>query len=217
MNKQIEKLFEDKILSDAVDKTKEYIRLMSYYKCALMEVETKLNVLNVEYSLQHDRNPINSIKSRVKSPIAIREKLERRGCEYDLQSIEENINDIAGLRVCCSFVEDVYIIAEALLKQDDITLIAKKDYIQNPKDNGYRSLHLIVAIPIYLSSEKKMMKVEIQLRTIAMDFWASIEHELRYKKEYKFTDEMATELLNCAKISADLDERMVNLKQMIEK
>jgi len=217
MNKQIEKLFEDKILSDAVDKTKEYIRLMSYYKCALMEVETKLNVLNVEYSLQHDRNPINSIKSRVKSPIAIREKLERRGCEYDLQSIEENINDIAGLRVCCSFVEDVYIIAEALLKQDDITLIAKKDYIQNPKDNGYRSLHLIVAIPIYLSSEQKMMKVEIQLRTIAMDFWASIEHELRYKKEYKFTDEMATELLNCAKISADLDERMVNLKQMIEK
>ena len=217
MNKQIKKLFEDKILSVAVDKTKEYIKLMSYYKCALMEVETKLNVLNVEYSLQHDRNPINSIKSRVKSPIAIKEKLERRGYEYDLQSIEENINDIAGLRVCCSFVEDVYMIAEALLKQDDITLIAKKDYIQNPKDNGYRSLHLIVAIPIYLSSEKKMMKVEIQLRTIAMDFWASIEHELRYKKEYKFTDKMATELLNCAKISADLDERMGNLKQMIEK
>ena len=216
-NKEIEKIVKSGILDVAMEKTKEYFKLMSYYRCALMQVETKLNVLNEEFSLQHDRNPISSIKSRLKTPPAIKEKLERRGYPYSLQSIEENITDVAGLRVCCSFTKDVYMIADALLKQDDITLITKKDYIKNPKDNGYRSLHLIVAVPIYLSSEKRMMKVEIQLRTIAMDFWASIEHQLRYKKDNEYTDAMADELYNCAKISADLDERMGRLKEMIEK
>lgn len=216
-NKEIEKIVKSGILDVAMEKTKEYFKLMSYYRCALMQVETKLNVLNEEFSLQHDRNPISSIKSRLKTPPAIKEKLERRGYPYSLQSIEENITDVAGLRVCCSFTEDVYMIADALLKQDDITLITKKDYIKNPKENGYRSLHLIVAVPIYLSSEKRMMKVEIQLRTIAMDFWASIEHQLRYKKDNEYTDAMADELYNCAKISADLDERMGRLKEMIEK
>ena len=216
-NKEIEEIIKSGIFDKAKERTKDYITLMSYYKCALMEVETKLNVLNEEFSLQHERNPISSIKSRIKTPSAIKEKLERRGFPSSLESIEENITDVAGLRVCCSFVEDVYMIAEALLKQDDITLIIKKDYIKNPKENGYRSLHLIVAVPIYLSSEKRMMKVEIQLRTIAMDFWASVEHQLRYKKDYEFTKGMASELLSCAKISADLDERMGRLKQMIEK
>jgi putative GTP pyrophosphokinase len=140
----------------------EFSRLMSYYKCAIMEIETKLNVLNVEYSLSMDRNPINSVKSRLKSLPSIFEKLERRELPRNMQTIENELNDIAGIRVICSFIDDVYLIAEALLKQDDIVLIEKKDYIKNPKPNGYRSLHLIVSVPIFLAQEKRIMKVEIQ-------------------------------------------------------
>ena len=197
------------------EKFDEFARLMSYYRCAMMEIETKFNVLNEEYSLAFDRNPINSIKTRLKSFPSIKEKLERKGVGDSLESIEQNLDDIAGVRVICSFPEDVYALADALLKQDDITLIEKKDYIKNPKSNGYRSLHIIVAIPIFLAHEKRMMKVEIQLRTIAMDFWASLEHQLRYKKETTFTEEMAKELLNCAELSADLDNRMDALRKKV--
>ena len=195
------------------EQTSEFAKLMTYYKCAIMEIETKFHVLNEEFSLEHDRNPISSIKSRLKSPGSILEKLQRRGFENSLRSIEENLNDIAGVRVICSFPADVYALAESFLKQDDITLVTKKDYIAHPKPNGYRSLHMIVEIPIFLAHEKKSMKVELQLRTIAMDFWASLEHQLRYKKETEFTDEMADELYQCAKISAKLDERMDNLRR----
>lgn len=194
------------------EQTSEFAKLMTYYKCAIMEIETKFHVLNEEFSLEHDRNPISSIKSRLKSPGSILEKLQRRGFENSLESIEENLNDIAGVRVICSFPADVYALAESFLKQDDITLVLKKDYIANPKPNGYRSLHMIVEIPIFLAHEKKSMKVELQLRTIAMDFWASLEHQLRYKKENAFTDEMADELYQCAKISGELDERMDALR-----
>ncbi len=194
-------------------KTKEMMTLMVYYKCAIMEIETKFNVLNEQYSLEHDRNPINSIKSRLKSPSSIREKMQRIDLPATPDMIEENLNDIAGVRVICSFPDDVYSLADALLSQDDVTLIEKKDYISNPKRNGYRSLHMIVAIPIYLSDEKRMVKVEIQLRTIAMDCWASLEHQLRYKKDAKFTQEMADELYECAKLSAQLDMRMNNVRK----
>ena len=197
------------------EKFDEFTRLMSYYRCAMMEIETKFNVLNEEYSLAFDRNPINSIKTRLKSFPSIKEKLKRKGIDDSIESIEQNLNDIAGVRVICSFPEDVYALAEALLNQDDITLIKKKDYIKNPKPPGYRSLHMIVAIPIFLAHEKRMMKVEIQLRTIAMDFWASLEHQLRYKKETTFTEEMAKELLNCAELSADLDNRMDSLRKKV--
>ena len=197
------------------EKFDEFTRLMSYYRCAMMEIETKFNVLNEEYSLAFDRNPINSIKTRLKSFPSIKEKLKRKGIDDSIESIEQNLNDIAGVRVICSFPEDVYALAEALLNQDDIILIEKKDYIKNPKQNGYRSLHMIVAIPIFLAHEKRMMKVEIQLRTIAMDFWASLEHQLRYKKETTFTEEMAKELLNCAELSADLDNRMDSLRKKV--
>lgn len=188
-------------------------KLMTYYKCALMEVETKLNVLNEEFSLQYDRNPINGIKTRIKKIESIKNKLEKNGFPITVESMEANLNDIAGIRVICSFTEDVYRVAESLLSQDDITLVSKKDYIANPKPNGYRSLHLIVQVPIFLASEKRMMKVEIQLRTIAMDSWASLEHQLRYKKDFDFTDEMADELQYCAKISAELDEKMDKLRK----
>ncbi|MBQ2817057.1 MAG: GTP pyrophosphokinase family protein [Clostridia bacterium] len=186
---------------------------MAYYRCAMMEIETKLNVLNEEFSLRYDRNPINSTKTRLKRMTSIKDKLDRRSLPFDLNSIEENLNDVAGVRVVCSFLEDVYMIADALLKQDDITLIRKKDYIKEPKENGYRSLHLIVTVPIFLAHEKRLMKVEIQLRTIAMDFWASLEHQLHYKKDIEFTNEMARELKYCAELSAQLDDRMDSLRQ----
>ena len=204
-------IVDDRAIDWMQRKSLPFIRLMSYYKCAIMEIETKFNVLNEEYSLEFDRNPISSIKTRLKNPRSIKEKLDRRGFPTTLSSIEENLNDIAGVRVICSFPEDVYALSEALLIQDDITLIEKKDYIKTPKPNGYRSLHLIVAIPIFLAHEKRMMKVEIQLRTIAMDFWASLEHQLRYKKNSEFTREMAEELYQCASLSAELDRKMDGL------
>lgn len=191
----------------------EFQRLMAYYRCAMMEIETKFKVLNEEFSLQHDRNPINSIKTRLKKMPSILEKMERKNYPRTVAAVEEYLNDVAGIRVVCAFEEDVYSLADALLKQDDIILLQKKDYIANPKENGYRSLHLIVAVPIFLENEKRMMKVEIQLRTIAMDFWASLEHQLRYKKDKEFTKEMEQELYECAKMSMDLDARMDKLRK----
>lgn len=205
--------------SDMIDwmqkKMKDFNLLMSYYRCAMMEIETKFKVLNEEFSLEHDRNPISSIKSRIKSFESITEKVERKGLPFEVDSVEKYINDVAGIRVICTFPEDVYLLADALLKQDDIMLIRRKDYIAEPKENGYRSLHLIVAVPIYLAHEKRLMKVEIQLRTLAMDFWASLEHQLRYKKDFEFTKEMADELKLCAEQSAALDLRMEALRKQV--
>jgi len=192
----------------------EFNTLMAYYRCAMMEIETKFNVLNEEFSLRYDRNPINGMKSRLKSLFSIKEKLGGRGLPLTVKSIEENLCDIAGVRVICSFPDDVYVLRDALIKQDDITLLCEKDYIKNPKPNGYRSLHLIVSVPIFLAHEKKSMKVEIQLRTIAMDTWASLEHQLRYKKNIEFSDNMAEELLRCAALSAELDSRMNKLRKL---
>ena len=193
-----------------------YRKLMAYYTCAMMEVETKLNVLNEEFSLQYDRNPISSIKTRLKSFDSIIEKLQRKELPMDdFDVIEQNLNDIAGVRVICSFPEDVYMLAEALLKQDDIRLLERKDYIASPKANGYRSLHLIVEVPIFLAQQKRLMKVEVQFRTIAMDFWASLEHQLKYKKELENTDELTRELLECAEVSAALDAKMEEIRKRI--
>jgi len=199
-------------LEEIEEKSRAFVKLITYYKCAIMEVETKFNVLNQEYSHDFDRNPINNIQSRIKRPQSIKEKMERYDYPKTVESIEANLNDIAGVRVICAFPEDVYTLADAFLKQDDITLIAKKDYIANPKKNGYRSLHLIVSIPIFLSQGRREMKVEVQLRTIAMDFWASLEHQMRYKKDVCFTKEMEKELFECAQISAALDSRMDKLR-----
>lgn len=204
-----------KTIELAHQKATEFATLMSYYKCAMLEVETKFNVLNIEYSLSFDRNPINSIKTRLKTPLSIKEKLERRGLPITIESIEQNIYDVAGIRVVCSFQNDVYMLADALLSQDDIELFEKKDYIANPKKNGYRSLHLIVSVPIFLSNEKRSVKVEIQLRTIAMDCWASLEHQLRYKKNIEFSDDMSYELYRCAQLSEDLDQRMDALRRQL--
>ena len=213
----LDSLINESVLELSVPIFSEFNETMAYYRCAIMEVETKLRVLNEEFSLQNDRTPIVNIQTREKSILSIKEKLERLNKPFTIDSIEENLYDVAGVRVICSFQEDVYLVARALLSQDDITLIKTKDYIENPKTNGYRSLHLIVEIPIYLAMGKKMMKVEIQLRTIAMDSWATLEHQLRYKKDLEFSEEMSLELLRCAEISAELDERMDNLKNKLNK
>lgn len=191
-----------------------YRELMSYYRCAMMEVETKFNVLNEELSLQYDRNPIETIKTRLKSPESIVEKLQRRGYPLTVESIEENLNDIAGVRVICSFPSDIYQLADALLKQDDIRLIERKDYIKSPKPNGYRSLHLIVETPIFLHDQKRLMRVEVQFRTISMDWWASLEHKIRYKKDLPEMENVNRELFECAEISARLDARMEKLQRL---
>ena len=210
-------LLSDEFLNFMQQNKKPFDLLMSYYECAIMEIETKFRVLNHELSLEYDNNPIESIKTRVKSYDSILKKIRRKNIPLNLQAIEENLKDIAGVRVICSFPDDIYKLAESFLKQDDITLIERKDYIKNPKPSGYRSLHLIVQVPIFLQNEKKMVNVEVQFRTIAMDFWASLDHKMRYKKE--LSDEeveiLQEELYDCAKQSAALDERMQRIRDRI--
>ena len=215
-NSNLPMAFGEKIIEKVKEKMRDIETLMAYYRCAIMEVETKLNVLNEEYNIRYSRNPIESIKSRLKGIDSIFGKLKRKNLPVTLESMEENLNDIAGIRVICSFTEDVYTIANALLKQDDVKLIEAKDYIQHPKANGYRSLHLIIELPIFLAEDKRPMKVEIQLRTIAMDCWASLEHKLKYKKNFEFSNDMHEELYECAVLSAQLDAKMSLLKQKVD-
>jgi putative GTP pyrophosphokinase len=193
----------------------EYERLMMEYRCAIMEIETKLNVLNNELAMSHNRNPIQTIKSRLKQPKSLVAKLRRKHLNVTMRDIEEHISDIAGVRIICSFPEDIYAIADLLLHQDDIRMLEIKDYIKHPKDSGYRSLHLIVEVPIFLSTGKNMRKVEIQCRTIAMDFWASVEHQLKYNKNLKNTEQITRELRDCADIITSVDFRMQELRGMV--
>ena len=212
-------LMSDEFLDFVNKNMKPIEKQMSYYQCAIMEVETKFKVLNEQYSLEYDRNPIEGIKTRVKSYDSILRKIRRKNIPMTLKGIEENIRDIAGVRVICSFPDDIYELAESFLRQDDITLIERKDYIKNPKESGYRSLHLIVQVPIFLQNTKKLVYVEVQFRTIAMDFWASLEHRLRYKKDLdaELSTMLAAELKDCAETSASLDKRMGAVKNTIEK
>ena len=198
------------------DQAAPFMNLMLQYESALLEMETKLKILNEEFSIQHNRNPFESIKTRVKQPLSIMEKLRRKGFPTTLESIEENLFDVAGIRIICSFIDDIYSLANLLIQQDDVRLLMKKDYIIHPKPNGYRSLHLIMEIPIFLSTGKKNIKVEVQFRTIAMDFWASLDHKLHYKKDLPNADEISEELRECADIITALDERMERIRNRIE-
>ena len=206
----------DKDSMRILEATRPFAELMSQYECAIMEIETKLKVLNAEFSLAHSRNPFESIKTRLKSPMSILEKLKRKGYDVCLENIEKNLFDIAGVRVICSFVEDIYTLEKLLVNQDDIILVERKDYIASPKPNGYRSLHLILDIPIFLSTGKKHMKVEVQFRTIAMDFWASLEHKLKYKKDIENAQEIASELKTCADTISAMDLQMERIRKKIE-
>ncbi len=193
-------------------------QFFTYYRCAIMEIKTKFKVLNEQFSLNGESNPIEFIQSRIKSYGSISRKIISKNIPRTLEAIENNIHDIAGIRVVCSFIQDIYRLADCFLQQDDITLIKQKDYIRNPKPNGYRSLHLIVAVPIFLENEKRLVKVEVQLRTIAMDFWASLEHKLRYKKNlpHEKLELLTDSLKQCADESALWDERMQDIRNIIE-
>lgn len=204
------------VFKDNLEKSR---KIMVYYDCALLKVETKFKVLNNQFSLEQEHNPIETIKSRIKTPESILEKLQRKNLPLEIDSVEKYINDVAGIRVICPFINDIYYLADCFLKQDDVRVIEWKDYIQSPKPNGYRSLHLIIETPIFLQDEKRLMKVEVQLRTIAMDFWASLEHRIRYKKNLsgELAEMLSRELKDCADASANLDIRMGNIKDLIEK
>jgi putative GTP pyrophosphokinase len=209
---------EDRFLGKIHERLEPAQKLIAYYRCALMEVETKFRVLNEEFSFLHERNPIDSIKTRIKNFESIGKKLRQRRLPVTIDSVEKNIHDVAGIRIICPFIDDIYMLADCLLRQDDVTLLERKDYIAQPKETGYRSLHLIIEIPIFLHDEKRYMKVEIQLRTIAMDFWANLEHRLRYKKDVdeEMIKKISAELIECAETSAMLDLRMKNIRDSIE-
>lgn len=199
--------------------------LMMMYRCTVREVRTKLEVLNDEFSLEYKRNPISFIKTRIKKPESIYKKpesiykkLKRLGYEFTAENIQNQLNDVAGIRVVCAFIDDIYTIADLITRQDDITVIQVKDYIKNPKPNGYRSYHMIVEIPVFFSKGKTPMRAEIQIRTNGMDFWATLEHQLRYKQNIEEMDgyeEVSNELLNCARTVIDMDNEMQRIKNKI--
>lgn len=200
-----------------LEQMQQYEEMIVMYRCAIREVQTKLEILNDALSVRYKRNPINFIKSRIKSPVSIMNKLERRGLEISLESIEKNLNDVAGIRVVCHFVDDIYDVAHMLAIQDDLKILQIKDYIKNPKENGYRSYHMIVEVPVFLPKRKKPMRVEVQIRTIAMDFWASLDHQLRYKKDIENSEEILKELKECAEIISSTDYQMQKIRKKIEK
>ena len=199
-----------------ISQARQFQQVMMMYTCAIREVKTKLEVLNDELSVRNQRNPIEMIKSRVKKPMSIVEKLQRKGLPISLEAMVDNLDDVAGIRVICSFVDDIHDVADMLIRQDDIKVIAVKDYIKHPKENGYRSYHMIIEIPVFFSDRKKPMRVEVQIRTIAMDFWASLDHQLKYKKEVINEAEISEELRQCAEVIAQTDQKMYEIRQKIE-
>ncbi len=199
-----------------ISQAKQFQEVMMMYTCAIREVKTKLEVLNDELSVRNKRNPIEVIKSRVKKPMSIIEKLQRRGLEPSLESMVEYLDDVAGIRVICTYVDDIYAVAKMLVRQDDVKVLAIKDYIKNPKPNGYRSYHMIVEIPVFFSDRKQCMRVEVQIRTIAMDFWASLDHQLKYKKVIPEADAISLELKECADVIAQTDQKMLEIRKKIE-
>lgn len=194
----------------------EITRFMMLYKFALDEMETKIEILKEEFQMLHDYNPIEHTKSRVKSPESIIKKLYRKGIDLNFPNIKENIKDIAGLRITCSFISDIYRISEMLKNQSDLRMLEVKDYIKNPKPNGYQSLHLIVEVPIYMSDGLEHVCVEIQIRTIAMDFWASLEHKIFYKYNKSVPPRLLTELKEAADAATALDHQMERLHRDIQ-
>lgn len=199
------------------ERIEEMNETLLIYRSAIKEVKTKLDILDDELKIKRKRNPIEYMKSRVKTPSSIMDKLRRKGLEMSIESAKKNLNDIAGIRVICSFVGDIYDIAKMLIRQDDITLIEEKDYISNPKPNGYRSLHLVVEVPIFFSDCAELVRVEVQIRTIAMDFWASLEHKLYYKTSGESPVHITQDLKECAELIASTDMRMQDIQREVEK
>ncbi|MBQ8159241.1 MAG: GTP pyrophosphokinase family protein [Clostridia bacterium] len=194
----------------------EYKELRMMYDCALHAIRTKFEVLDEEFNTRIQRNPIDHIQTRLKSNQSILMKMYRKGVPFNLENMEKTVHDIAGIRIICSYEDDIYTLAEALLSQDDVQLISKKDYIANPKESGYRSLHLIVSIPVYFSRVRREMTVEVQIRTIAMDFWASLEHHMKYKQAIPHEENVIRRLRDCADRAAELDREMLEIRRQID-
>ena len=198
------------------DHGRDFFEMMMRYQGAIREVSTKFEILNMEMSVRNNRNPIETIKTRIKTPKSIVNKLKRRNFEISLDSVMKNLNDVAGVRIICSFIDDIYYIADLFTKQDDVKVIEIKDYIKNPKSNGYRSYHMIVEIPVFFSNEKQLVRVEVQIRTMAMDFWASLEHQVKYKKDFENSKEIERELKECADVISASDLKMMNIAKKID-
>ncbi|MGN0679986.1 MAG: GTP pyrophosphokinase family protein [Oscillospiraceae bacterium] len=194
----------------------QFMELEHLYESAIREVKTKLEILDSEFRTKYAYNPIHHINDRLKSPQSMLEKLQRKGLPVSIQSVRENLHDIAGVRVICNYIDDIYTVADLLTKQDDVKLLTKKDYIKNPKPNGYRSLHLVIETPVFLSDRKELVQVEVQIRTIAMDFWASLEHELKYKTDTDVSTELAEQLRDCAETIAATDVRMQQIYKTLK-
>lgn len=200
---------------DISDQMHDFLELRQLYNAAMREVRTKLEILDEEFHVRFNHNPIHHIECRLKSPQSIVEKLNRKGVELSIESIKKNITDIAGIRVICNYIDDIYTIADLLLKQDDITLIRERDYIANPKANGYRSLHLVIMVPVYLSDRKELVPLEVQIRTIAMDCWASLEHQLMYKSSRSLPDSLIAQLKECADAMNDVDLKLQSIYKQL--
>lgn len=198
---------------DFQDVSSKYQQIMFFYESGIQQVISKLQILNNEFKFCNDRNPIDNITSRVKSLDSITNKMRKKGLPLTMNYMVKELHDIAGVRVVCPFISDVYYVANILVNHHDVEVMEIKDYIKNPKPNGYRSLHLIIMVDVYFSDHKSQVPVEVQLRTIAMNFWASTEHQLRYKKEREFTSEMQKELLECSKLMELADEKMQKLAE----
>ncbi|MBP3453298.1 MAG: GTP pyrophosphokinase family protein [Clostridia bacterium] len=194
----------------------EFFTVQCRYQAAIREIQTKLENLDEEFQMKHKRNPIHHMQSRMKSIQSMMEKLGRRNAQRSISSAVENLTDIAGIRVICSYLQDVYTVANLLTSQDDIHVLRVRDYIKHPKENGYRSLHLVVEIPVFLSEGRVMVPVEIQIRTIAMDFWASLEHSLKYKAQGNVPEDISQELIQTASDIAALDQRMQTIHDKVE-
>ena len=201
---------------DSSNDVKSWEEVVLIYNSALKEIGTKLEILNDEFQHVHQYNPIEHIKSRIKTPQSIVKKLKKHGYESTIENMVRYVNDIAGIRVICSFTSDIYRIAEMIINQSDIKVISVKDYILNPKPSGYKSYHLIISVPIFLSDRIVDTKVEIQIRTVAMDFWASLEHKMHYKFEGNVPDHIRESLVECAEIVADLDAKMLSLNEEVQ-
>ena len=217
---EIKKILERELMSNHT--ADEILRMalkqqesMALYEAGIQEVTTKLEILQREAQCKRIHNPIDTIKSRVKSIFSILEKLDRKGFELSMDSAHKNLYDVAGIRVICPYIEDIYVVAERIRRQDDLSVLIEKDYIKNPKPNGYRSYHMVVEVPVFLADSKQSVKVEIQLRTIAMDFWASLDHKIRYKMEDSVPQELKDELRDCAETIAETDRKMQEISKKV--
>lgn len=213
---QVQQFLSDDMGQQMMEQMFRFVEMEHLYESAIREVKTKLEILDSEFRTKYSYNPIHHINDRLKSPQSMLEKLQRKGLPISVDSVRQNLHDIAGVRVICNYIEDIYTVADLLTKQDDVKLITKKDYIENPKPNGYRSLHLVIETPVFLSDRKELVHVEVQIRTIAMDFWASLEHELKYKTDTEVSAELAAQLKDCAETIAATDIKMQDIYRTLK-